>query len=71
MFLIEIGIGLYTYNHSNPLISKFRSSMFMISIFKFANHGYNKINIDAIVPTSYHQTWKKVQNPRMHIAPNL
>jgi hypothetical protein len=71
MFVIEIGIGLYTYNHSNLLISKFKSSMFMISILKYVNHAYNKIDIDVIIPTSYYQTWKKVQNPRMHIASNL
>ncbi len=37
MSLIKIGIVLYTHNHSNMLISKFQSSMFMISILRYAN----------------------------------
>jgi len=45
--------------------------MFTILIFEFVNHGYNKINIDIIVPTCYYQAWKKVQNLRIHIAHNL
>jgi hypothetical protein len=45
--------------------------MFTTLIFEFVNHGYNKIDIDVIVPTCYYQAWKKVQNPRMHIAHNL
>lgn len=45
MSLVEIGIGLYTYNHSNLSISKFESSMFMISIFRLQTMVTTKLTL--------------------------
>ncbi len=71
MFLVKIGVVLYTYNHSNMLISKFQSSMFTVSILRYANHFCNKIDNDFIVPTTKFERKYKIQQCILHTTYKL